>query len=98
MGEGEGGGREEERGAANDGPAFTLSRGQLAELVSKAVQVALAKGSGAPLLVDKQEMARQLSCSAAHVDNLRKRGLPVVKVGEGVRFAPAQVLAWLQKQ
>lgn len=87
-----------ERGASNDGPAFTLSRAQLQDLVSNAVQAALAKGSAAPLLVDKQDLARQLSCSAAHIDNLRKRGLPTVNVGQGVRFELAKVLAWLKQQ
>jgi hypothetical protein len=52
----------------------------------------------APLLVDKQTLARLLTCSAGHIDNLRKKGLPFVPVGDAVRFDPAEVLAWLKKQ
>lgn len=87
-----------DRGAANDGPAFTMSRMQLAALVSKAVQEALASGSAAPLLVDKQTLAQKLNCSAAHIDHMRKRGLPSVMLGVSVRFEPAKVLAWLNAQ
>lgn len=85
---------------ANDtgAPAFTLTSAQLSALVSAAVREALSAGAGAPLLVDKQILARQLGCSAAHIDALRKKGLPTVFVGQAVRFEPARVLDWLRSQ
>ncbi len=84
---------------ANDAaPAFTLTTAALTALVSEAVAGALEAHGSKALLVDKQVLARQLACSAAHVDNLRKRGLPVVMVGDAVRFEPGAVLAWLRHQ
>ncbi len=82
----------------NDGPVFTLTRTQLEALVTRALQAALAQGIIGPVLIDKQDMARQLGCSPAHLDHLRKRGLPVVKVGAVIRFEPALVLDWLRAQ
>lgn len=89
----------QEGAAANDGatsPAFTLTRSELEELVTRAVRAAQSSGSPEPALVDKQDLARQLGCSAAHIDHLRKKGLPCVPVGRSVRFEPAKVLAWLR--
>lgn len=82
----------------NDGPLFTMTRAELEGLVLRAVGVALSLRSTLPVLVDKQDMARQLGCSAAHIDHLRKRGLPTVSVGKVVRFEPAKVLEWLRAQ
>jgi hypothetical protein len=76
--------------------AFTLTRGELSALVREAVAEANAAGGG-PLLVDKQRLAQKLGCSAAHIDALRKRGLPVVMLGVAVRFEPAAVLDWLRQ-
>lgn len=73
-----------------------MSGEQLAKLVSGAVRDALHRAHAAPLLVDKQTLAQQLGCSAAHIDNLRKRGLPIVPVGEAIRFEPHAVMAWLK--
>lgn len=89
---------ESRRPAANDNdPAFTMSRAEFQALVGSAVQQAMLSTS-APLLVDKQDLARQLGCSPAHIDHLRKRGLPTVPVGKVVRFEPAKVLEWLRAQ
>ena len=88
-------------GPANDvgkAPAFTLTSGELQALMAAAVREALRAGEGAPLLIDKQILAHRLGVSAAHIDNLRKRGLPTVMVGEAVRFEPARVLTWLRSQ
>jgi hypothetical protein len=83
--------------ADNDvAPAFTLSRQELGELVQVAVQAALAAQAPKALLVDKQILAHLLGCSAAHIDGLRKQGLPTVMVGMNVRFEPEDVLAWLR--
>lgn len=72
---------------------------ELEGLIERAVQHALARDGGKPLLVDRQTLARQLGCSAAHIDNLRKQGLPVVRVGhvKAVRFEPGAVLEWLRR-
>ena len=90
---------DDRRPAANDvdgEPAFTLTRKQLEALVIQAVRAA--QGNGPPPLVDRQEMARLLGCSPAHIDHLRKRGLPTVPVGQYlVRFEPAKVVAWLSE-
>jgi phage terminase Nu1 subunit (DNA packaging protein) len=52
-----------------------------------------------PLLVDKAQLAAQLSCSPSHIDNLRKRGLPTVGIGAAaVRFDTQEVMAWLREQ
>jgi len=80
-------------------PAFTLTSAQLSSLVSEAVTEALeAHGQGAALLVDKQTLAHKLGCSATHVDHLRKRGLPIVRLGDSVRFEIEAVLTWLRLQ
>ncbi len=80
----------------NDGPAFTLTRAELESLVNRAVSAALYLRSSEPVLIDKQDMARQLGCSSAHIDHLRKKGLPSVLVGKVVRFEPAKVMEWLR--
>jgi hypothetical protein len=72
-----------------------VTTAQLSELVERACQRAISAGT-APLLVDKQQLARQLGCSAAHIDNLRKQGLPSLALGQAVRFEPARVLEWLR--
>lgn len=76
----------------------TLTRGELEALVGRAVSAALYLRNTDPVLVDKQDLARQLGCSAAHIDHLRKKGLPTVPVGKVVRFEPAKVLEWLRDQ
>lgn len=81
----------------NDGPVFSLTRGQLEELIHGAVSAALALRNSLPVLVDKQDLARQLGCSAKQIDRLRKSGLPWLPVGECVRFEPSKVLDWLRE-
>lgn len=72
---------------------------ELSAIVKRALSEALAQEGGKPLLVDRQTLARQLGCSAAHIDNLRKQGLPVVRLGhvKAVRFETQAVLEWLRK-
>lgn len=82
----------------NDGPVFTMTRGELEALVNRAVGVALSLRSGLAVLVDKQDLARQIGVSASQIDRLRKLGLPSLKVGESVRFEPAKVMAWLAER
>ena len=82
----------------NDGPMVTMSRGELETMIRRAAGEALQRAHSGPVLLDKQDMARHLSCSPAHIDHLRKKGLPSVSIGKVVRFEPAKVLEWLRGQ
>jgi hypothetical protein len=75
-----------------EAPAFTLSKGALEALVTRAVEKAVA--ACGPRLVDRHGIAELLGVSPSQVDALRKRGLPVVMVGQNVRFEPPAVIAW----
>ena len=82
--------------ADNDNaPIVMMTRGELRALVAAAAAEATRQ---VPLLVDKQQLARQLGCSAPHIDHLRKQGLPWVPVGQAVRFEPAAVVDWLRQR
>jgi hypothetical protein len=85
----------------NEGPAFTLTVSQLEELIAKAICVAADKGiiGGGIVLLDKQELARALSCSPSSVDRLRRLGMPTVRLAsQVVRFEPAKVIEWLRER
>lgn len=79
----------------SSGEVVVCTPERLSSLVSTAVKDALGASCNA-LLVDKQTLAHRLSCSATHVDNLRKAGMPWVSVGQAVRFEPNAVLEWLK--
>lgn len=49
-----------------------------------------------PVMWTAREVARCARCSVRHVGQLRRMGLPCLKIGHMVRFEPQQVLAWLQ--
>ncbi len=50
-------------------------------------------------LVDIEEVARWLGTSPRHVRRLvHERRMPYVKIGHYIRFAPADVTAWLELQ
>ena len=74
-----------------------LSAEELEELVQRALGKALANDP-APLLLDRQGLAQKLGCSPSHVDQLRKMGMPALKVGHMPRFEPARCLEWLRQQ
>lgn len=85
--------------AKSDGAAaFTLTAGELRALVAAAVRDALKAGGGEPLLLDRHALGRALGCSAVHVDAMRRKGLPVIMMGQLVRFNRAHVLTWLEQQ
>jgi excisionase family DNA binding protein len=73
-----------------------LPSSELGQLIERAVIKAL-KVANDNHLVDRQEIAQRLGVSPSQVDRLRKQGLPVVMVGENVRFQPAKVIAWLKE-
>lgn len=81
------------RPEAPDQPIVTMTRGELEAMMERVVE--RVAGRQEALLVDKQGLATRLDCSTAHIDHLRKRGLPTVLVGQSVRFEPGAVLAWL---
>jgi len=93
--EGEGEGERARYLKAEGEPAFTVTRGELKQMVREAVASAL---DVRPVLVDKSTLAKCLQCSPAHIDNLRKVGLPTVRVGESPRFDVEAVLAWLRSR
>ena len=70
----------------------------LRALLRDVVTEALAANDGRPALLDRNGLARALSCSVGHVDILRKRGLPTVMLGDAPRFDLAQCLEWLRSQ
>ena len=83
---------------ADQAPVYTLTRAQLEELIAKAVCQAFDRGIGGPVLIDKQDMARQLGCSPSSLDRLRREGLPSVQLAKQVvRFEPAKVIEWLRE-
>lgn len=47
-------------------------------------------------LDDKRSLAAKLKCSPRQIDTLRTKGLPVVMVGDLVRFDFAAVVTWLR--
>jgi hypothetical protein len=84
--------------AANDddGPVVTMTRREFGTLLRRAVQEERAHSG--PVLMDKQGMAQHLGCSPAHIDHLRKKGLPSVSIGKVIRFEPDKVIEWLRSQ
>jgi hypothetical protein len=57
---------------------------------------ALLAPEGAPALLDRQGLARELQVSPATVDRLRADGCPELIVGASPRFELAAVLAWIR--
>jgi hypothetical protein len=53
-----------------------------------------------PALLDRQQLAKELGCSAAKVDRLRRDGMPFVRLGPGGvrRYELAPVLSWLRNR
>lgn len=96
MGEGPGVGVGAAAPVNDNAPAFTVTRGELWAIVAAAVERAM--GAASALVVDRQGIARLLGCSPAHIDALRKQGLPTLMVGQAVRFEPAAVIGWLRER
>jgi len=51
---------------------------------------------GQKLLVDSDELAKQLMVSKSTVVKLRKQGLPTLRIGDSVRFDPNAVISFLK--
>ncbi len=111
MGEGEGrvrpkyltrggGGGVGESAPGNDNaPAFTITRGELVELLRTIVEEALEaeRVNRAPLLLDREGLALALGCSSSLVDKLRRQGMPTVRLGDSPRFELERCLGWIRK-
>jgi|GEM_PF-2395894 len=50
---------------------------------------------GQKLLVDSDELAKQLMVSKSTIVKLRKQGLPTIRIGDSVRFDPEAVMHFL---
>lgn len=76
-----------------------LTEHQVQALITEAVTAALAQLETAPppALLDRVGLARALQCSPSHVDALRRRGMPTVRLGDAPRFELAQCLSWLRE-
>ena len=77
----------------------TLSPEELAELVEKAVNVALDKRSGAKpakKYLDTEEIAAHFNVHSSTVHGWVKEGCPVVTRGKLWRFVLAEVEAWFR--
>lgn len=85
-----------ERDEAGNRLVVTLTAAELLGMMEQAARRVM--GQTQAMVVDRMEMAQRLGVSAAHVDNLRKRGLPTVMIGQAVRFEPDAVLTWLRDQ
>lgn len=73
-----------------------------AEVIRRVVREELdalgAQQPAAPVLVDRQELARALGVSVSTVDRLREDGMPTVWVVEAPRFEVEAVLVWLRER
>ena len=52
----------------------------------------------APTLLTREGLAKAFACSPGHIDALRKRGLPTVRLGDAPRFSLPAVLEWLEQE
>ena len=53
---------------------------------------------GQKLLVDSDELASQLMVSKSTIVQLRKQGLPVIRIGNSVRFDPEAVMHFINQK
>lgn len=81
----------------DNAPAFTVSRGELAELVRSAVAEALDAQPAPAQLLDREALSIALGCSGGMVDKLRRRGMPHLRLGDSPRFELERCLEWIRK-
>lgn len=48
------------------------------------------------ILIDTEELAEQLSLSKSTIIKLRKEGLPIVKIGDSIRFNVDEVIEFIK--
>ncbi|WP_417364257.1 helix-turn-helix domain-containing protein [Galbibacter sp.] len=70
----------------------TEAAGRLISTVEEHLETKIANAlKGHKLLVDSDELAKQLMVSKSTVVKLRKQGLPTIRIGDSVRFDPEAV-------
>jgi hypothetical protein len=88
------------RHEAADSMLVTMTASQLRTLVANAVVEALAEYEAGrtppPELLNGADMARALGISRTSLHRLRVQGCPAVRIGDGFRYRPRAVLAWLE--
>jgi hypothetical protein len=81
-------------------PAWALTADELDERIRSAVVAALEAHSAgrapAPEYVSGAQMGHLLGISRSMMHKLRLEGCPAVKIGDGFRFSPIRVVAWLE--
>jgi hypothetical protein len=84
----------------NGTPVVVVTPAELAELVKRAVQDALAvqQQETVPALLDRAGIAQQLGVGIGTVDRLKREGLPCVFIGDSPRFELAECLAWIRRE
>lgn len=75
-----------------------LTEADLEALIDRRLAAAIAelRPAEAPALLDRQGLARELSCSVKHIDRLRAEGLPEQQLGDLPRFELPEVMRWLR--
>jgi hypothetical protein len=77
-----------------------MSRDEVVTLVKTALSEALAeqREDCAPVLLDRNGLAKALGCSPSQIDRLRRLGLPFIRLGDVPRFELARCLDWLRQR
>lgn len=75
-----------------------IAADELAALIRETVEQVLAEQQQdpAPLLLDRNGIAKRLGVGLNSVDRFRRAGMPFVLVGEAPRFVADECLAWLR--
>jgi excisionase family DNA binding protein len=80
--------------ALDSTPAFTLTVGQMDEIVRRAVQMALAENGQATPLLTPDELADQLKVPVSWVYEQSRQGkIPTHRIGRYIRFDLREILA-----
>jgi excisionase family DNA binding protein len=84
--------------ALDSTPAFTLTVGQIDEIVQRAVQSALGQGMHPPPLLTPDELAAELKVPVSWVyEQSRQDKIPTHRIGRYIRFDLSEVLASQRK-
>lgn len=72
---------------------------QLTALIREAVETALAEHEPpeAPVLLERNGIARALGIGLSTVGRLQKAGMPVVYIGDSPRYLVDECIAWLKE-
>jgi len=76
-----------------------LTAHEASEFIRESIREALieqAPMEPLPALLDRNEIARQLSVATSTLDRLRREGLPCVMIGNSPRFELSACLEWIR--